>query len=70
MGMQINIEITEINMWEIEKELNINIKKQNLSKVKDIHIGRCPSYVSDRPTDQLFADHATRTGLHSASTSR
>jgi len=33
-----------------------------------IHIGRCPSYVSD--TVQLVADHASRTGLRSASTSR
>jgi len=33
-----------------------------------IHTGRCPSYISD--TVQLVADHASRTGLHSASTSR
>jgi len=33
-----------------------------------IHTGRCPSYIGD--TVQLVADHATRTGLRSASTSR
>jgi len=32
-----------------------------------IHTGRCPSYISD--TVQLVADHATRTGLCSASNS-
>jgi len=32
-----------------------------------IHTGRCPSYVSD--TVQLVADHASSTGLRSASTS-
>jgi len=33
-----------------------------------IHTGRCPSYISN--TLQLVADHASRTGLSSASTSR
>jgi len=33
-----------------------------------IHTGRCPSYISD--TVQLVADHASHTGLRSASTSR
>jgi len=33
-----------------------------------IHTGRCLSYISD--TVQLIADHASRTGLHSASTTR
>jgi len=33
-----------------------------------IHTGHCPSYISD--TVQLVADHASRTGLRSASTSR
>jgi len=32
-----------------------------------IHTGRCPSYISD--TVQLVADHASRTGLRSGSTS-
>ena len=36
MGMQINIEKTEIqHVGQIEKELNINIKKQNLNQVKE-----------------------------------
>jgi len=33
-----------------------------------MHLIHCPSYISD--TVQLVADHASRTGLHSASTSR
>jgi len=33
-----------------------------------IHTGRCPSNISDY-TVQLVADHASRTGLRSASTS-
>ena len=36
MGMQINIEKTEVqHVGQIEKELNINIKKQNLNQVKE-----------------------------------
>jgi len=35
--------------------------------IHTIHTSRCPSYISD--TVQLVADHATRTGLRSASTS-
>jgi hypothetical protein len=33
-----------------------------------IHTGRCPSYISE--TVQLAAVHASRTGLHSASTAQ
>jgi len=37
-------------------------------KMHLIHTGRSPSFISD--TVQLVADHATRTGLRSASTSQ